>query len=112
MSTRKHKTENQEFYRYCRSWDLEPFARPVADAFLHDLLRRLYDLDGAGGDAHLVCDAGHYGNETIEWCLQNLAERPEKCHPDPEVRALSTTTLLAYRSLPVSRRARLYSKPF
>ena len=93
MSTRKHKTENQEFYRYCRRWDLTAAPRPVPDA-------------------HLVCDAGHLANETIEWCLQNIAERPEKCHPDQEVRDLSTAVLLAYRSLPPERRRRIYNKPF
>jgi len=112
MSTRKHKTENQEFYRYCRRWDLTASPRPVSDAHLRGLLRQLYDLDGAGGDAHLVCDAGHLANETIEWCLQNIAERPEKCHPDQEVRDLSTAVLLAYRSLPPERRTRIYNKPF
>jgi len=112
MSTRKHKTENQEFYRYCRRWDLAASPRPASDAHLRGLLRQLYDLDGAGGDAHLVCDAGHLANETIEWCLQNIAERPEKCHPDQEVRDLSTAVLLAYRSLPPERRTRIYNKPF
>lgn len=112
MSTRKHKTENQQFYRYCRRWNLQPFPRPVSDARLRGVLRQLYDLDGAGGDAHLVCDAGHLGTEAIEWSLQNLAERPEHCHPDAEVRNLSTAALLAYRSLPRARRSRIYNKPF
>ena len=70
------------------------------------------DLDGAGGDAHMVCDLGHVGTETIEWCLQNIAERPEKCHPLSEVRELSTAVLLAYRSVPRTRRFRIYNKPF
>ena len=112
MSTRKHKTEDQEFYRYCRHWGLPALSRPVSDADLRGILRQLYDLDGAGGDAHLVCDAGHLKNETIEWCLQNLAERPEKCHPDREVQMLSLSVLLAYRSLPLKRRIRLYNTPF
>ncbi len=112
MSTRKHKTENQQFYRYCRQWGLQPFPRPVSDAYLRGVLRQLYDLDGAGGGAHLVCDAGHLGTEAIEWSLQNLTERPEQCHPDAEVRGLSTAVLLAYRSLPRTRRSRIYSKPF
>ncbi len=112
MSTRKHKTQNQQFYRYCRRWDLQPFPRPVSDAHLRGLLQQLYDLDGAGGDAHRVCDLGHLGTETIEWCLQNLSERPDKCHPVPEVQALSQAVLLAYRSLPQSRRSRIYAQPF
>jgi hypothetical protein len=112
MSTRKLKTENQQFYRYCRRQNLQAFPRPVSDIQIRGVLRQLYDLDGAGGDAHLVCDAGHLGNETIEWCLQNILERPGKCHPDGEVRGLSTDALLAYRSLPRKRRTRIYNRPF
>ena len=112
MSTRKHKTENQQFHRYARRWNLPPLPPPVSDTHLRGLLRQLYDLDGAGGDAHLVCDAGHLGNETIEWCLQNIAERPATCHPDLEVRELSTQVLLAYRSLPRERRTHIYNNPF
>ncbi len=111
MSTRKHKTQNQQFYRYCRQWSLQPFPHAVSDAHIKGLLRQLYDLDGAGGDAHLVCDAGHLGTDTIEWCLQNLSERPEKCHPVSEVRDLSAAALLAYRSLPLKRRSRIYNGP-
>lgn len=112
MSTRKHKTENQQFYRYCRRWDLQSFSRPVSNSHIRGILRQLYDLDGAGGDAHLVCDLGHISTETIEWCLQNIAERPEHCHPVLEVRELSAAVLMAYRSLPRKRRARIYTRPF
>ena len=112
MSTRKHKTENRQFSRYCRQWNLQEFSRPVSDTHIRGILRQLYDLDGAGGDAHIVSDLGHVGTETIEWCLQNIAERPEKCHPVREVRDLSAAALLAYRSLPRKRRSRIYNKPF
>ena len=113
MSTRKLKTENQQFYRYCRRQNLQAFSRALYQTHRSaESCGTLYDLDGAGGDAHLVCDAGHLGNETIEWCLQNIVERPGKCHPDGEVRGLSTDALLAYRSLPRERRTRIYNRPF
>ncbi len=112
MSTRKHKSEDQRFYDYCRRWDLPAFARPVSDAHIRGVLRQLYDLDGAGGDANRVADLGHLHTEAIEDCLQNLMERPAQCHPDAEVRDLSVSALLAYRSLSMKRRRRIYNKPF
>ncbi len=112
MSTRKHKTQNRQFFRYCRQWDIQTFPRPVSDTHIRGLLRQLYDIDGVGGDAHTVCDEGHLSTEAIEWCLRRILEHPEQCSPDSEIRGLAIATLLAYRSLPRDGRFRIYNSPF